>query len=84
MQILGALVVIGLLIWGLVWFVMNFWPWILGVGVTWLVVWFIWPDAVFWLRVSSIRAASRRAIREADHICEDTINDIDQADGRQL
>ena len=82
MHILGGLLLVGmivlLVVWGLVWFVVNFWPWILGVGITWLVLWFIWPDFRFWWTAEGIRAAHQRAMRKADQICDDTIDSMDR------
>lgn len=82
MQVLGGLLLVGvtlmLIIWAIVWFLMTFWPWLLGMGITWLVLWFIWPDFRFWWTMDGIRAAHQRAMWRADEICEDTIEDMNQ------
>jgi len=78
MQLWGALALIILFIWGLVWFVTNFWPWILGVGVTWLALWFIWPDFKFWWKVDRIRSMRQSARHKADWICQETIEEMER------
>jgi accessory gene regulator protein AgrB len=51
----GILAVLIFIIWGLYWLITNFWPWLLGFTITWLIIWFFWPGIRLGLAVLSIK-----------------------------